>query len=86
MNNLKTTEDDVNREMLKAELQKRFGMKLLFCKKDLALILDKSLASIDRDIANKTGIEYIKNGPHGNVTYPLHCILQYLTQTIKTKN
>ena len=61
-------------------IEKRAGCS----KKELAIFLDIGVATLNRSLSSGVGLpEYIKRpGAKGQILFPLHCICDYLTETI----
>jgi len=81
MKNEKKLEND--KEILTKLLFDKYN-KMLLTKQEFSFLINRSIPSIDRDRANSRGCEYIKDA--GKVYYPLHAIIDYLINTIKTYN
>ncbi|RLA83280.1 MAG: hypothetical protein DRG78_04890 [Epsilonproteobacteria bacterium] len=83
MNNIEKEKE--NRATYKADLLKITHGSLVLTKKNLALVLGKSVISIARDMQNSKGPHYIKE-KNNNIMFPIEDVLDYLTNTTKNYN
>ena len=56
--------------------------KLVLSKKELAGLRNVSESTINREIRDGLGVEYIKT--RGRVTFPIRSIAEWLSRTVKT--
>jgi len=65
------------------DIKSIYPYTLMLDKLQVAKLVNKSVSSLNRDMANSTGIEYKKEG--GKVLYPVRAIAIWMSQTIITK-
>lgn len=56
--------------------------KLVLCKKECSIEVNRSCSSLDRDRKNGTGMQYIKND-NGNIYYPISEIARFVVYSVK---
>lgn len=68
-------------EMLKT-IKEIFPKKVALTKDEVIEITGRSLASLNRDIAEGKGIPFVKS--RGRVFFPITSIAEYMTHTVQT--
>jgi hypothetical protein len=64
-------------------IQKIYPNKIMLSKQDVADLTSRSLASVNRDLADGTGIPYKK--VRGRVLFPVKEVAKWMNELIQTK-